>query len=395
MRIHAEVHSHFDLEEAIKEITDQAKKVTNAQRSVVFRVGGNPPELRGTFTMRGELIEVTMPIDENSAIGFCALHDRVVNLRDVYEQHQDAPEKPRFNTQFDTRCKCKTKSLLALPIHDPRGRLVGVITAANSAKGFFSSDDQWFLQEYATEVGLAMEKNRLLQESFFAARLTSIGETAAALSHCIKNIAHALRGSAYVIKRGIELNHMGNVKAAWSILDRHVEKLADLSLDVLSFDPERALQEETTSLNETVDHVVTLLADEAETRAIKLEAKLGKGLAKCTFDPRLIYRCLINLIMNAFDACMPKAGTVTVSTARTHHGEVMIAVSDNGRGMDQRTKEEIFELFKSTKGRGGFGIGLPTVRDLVRKHNGRIEVESEPGKGSTFTIFIPDPRAAP
>jgi len=395
MRIHAQVHSHFDLEEAVREITDQAKKVTDAQRSVVFRVSGNPPELRGKFTMRGRPIEIAMPIDENSAVGFCALHDRVVNLRNVYDQQQGDPDKPRFNTQFDERCKCKTKSLLAVPIHDPRQRLVGVITAANSSKGFFSSDDQWFLQEYATEIGRAMEKNRLLQESFLAARLTSIGETAAALSHCIKNIAHALRGSAYVIKRGIELNDMGNVKAAWEILDRHVEKLAELSLDVLSFDPDRTLQQETASLNETVDHVLTLLADEAETRAIKLKAKLGKGLAKCTFDPRLIYRCLINLIMNAFDACMPKAGTVTVSTARTKQGEVMIAVSDNGRGMDKKTKEEIFELFKSTKGKGGFGIGLPTVRDLVRKHNGRIEVESEPGKGSTFTIFIPDPNVAP
>ena len=390
MRIHERVYSHFDLEQAIKDITDEAKRVTNAQRSVVFLIGGDPPELRGEFAMRGERVEVTMPIDEKSAVGFCALHNEVANLRDVYERQRSAPGEPRFNRQFDKRCRCETKSLLAVPIRDSHKRAMGVITAANSSKGFFSSDDQWFLQRYATEVALAAEKSRLLEQSLFAARLTSVGETAAALSHCIKNIAHAMRGSAYVIKRGIELNRMDNVRAAWEILDRHVERLADLSLDILAFDPERALEAEAANLNETVDHVVSLLSEDARTRSIKLETCLVGGVDTCGFDPRLIYRCLINLIMNAFDACLPKAGTVTVLTGRTEKGEAMISVSDNGRGMDDRTKEQIFRLFKTSKGRGSFGIGLPTVLDLVKKHNGRIEVESELGKGSTFTIFIPD-----
>jgi len=390
MRIREDVHSHFDLEQALKDITAQAKRVTNARRSLVFLVRGDPPELRGEFAMRGERVEVAMPMDENSSVGFCALHNRTVNLRDAYEKQQTVAGQPRFNTQFDQRCRCKTESLLAVPIRDSHERVIGVITAANSSKGFFSSDDQWFLQEYATEVALAIEKSRFLEQSLFAARLTSIGETAAGLSHCIKNIAHALRGSAFVIKRGIELNHMGNVKAAWEILDRHVEKLAELSLDILAFDPDRALEAETASLNETVNHVVKLLTEEAETRTIKLETNLGRGLDKCWFDPRVVYRCLINLIINAFDACFPQAGTVTVSTARTEDGEVMIAVSDTGKGMDERKKAEVFKLFKTTKAKHGFGIGLPTVMDLVKKHNGRIELESAPGKGSTFAIFIPD-----
>jgi signal transduction histidine kinase len=390
MRIHEGVHSQFNLERAMKDITDEAKRVTNAQRSIVFLVRGDPPELLGEFTMRGERVEVTMPMDETSSVGYCALHNKVVNLGNAYEKQQAVAGQPRFNTQFDQRCKCKTEALLVVPIRDSHDRVIGVITAANSSKGFFSSDDQWFLQEYATEVALAIEKSRFLEQSLFAARLTSIGETAAGLSHCIKNIAHALRGSAFVIKRGIELNRMENVKAAWEILDRHVEKLAELSLDILGFDPDRTLEAQTASLNETVDHVVKLLAEEAETRTIKLETKLSEGLDKCWFDPRLIYRCLINLIINAFDACFPRAGTVTVSTGRTSEGEVTIAVSDTGKGMDDKMKAEVFELFKTTKGRGGFGIGLPTVADLVRKHNGRIEVESEPGKSSTFTIFIPD-----
>lgn len=390
MRIHEGVHSHFNLEQAMKDIADEARKVTNAQRSVVFLVRGDPPELRGEFTMRGEQVEVIMPMDENSSVGFCALHNKVVNLGNAYERRQTAQGQPRFNTQFDQRCKCKTESLLAVPIRDAHERAMGVITAANSSKGSFSSDDQWFLQEYATEVALAMEKSRFLEQSLFAARLTSIGETAAGLSHCIKNIAHALRGSAFVIKRGIELDRMENVKAAWEILDRHVEKLAELSLDILAFDPDRALETQTASLNETVEHVVKLLTEEAGTRTIKLEAKLAEGLDQCWFDPRVIYRCLINLIINAFDACFPKAGTVTVSTERTDKGEVAIAVSDTGKGMDDKTKAKVFELFRTTKGRHGFGIGLPTVMDLVKKHNGRIEVESELGKGSTFTILIPD-----
>ena len=200
LEIQSRIHSNFDLFTTLSDITEEAKKVTGAKKSVVFLLKGNPPALHGHFKIRGKENQVVIKIDGKSAVGYAAAHKLVVNLRDI----QSRPEKkrlPDFDNSFDEQCGCSTDSLLAVPAIDSDKRVTGVITVANAAKGFFSADDEWFMRTFAMEVALALEKQKFLQQSVSALRLASIGETVAGLSHCIKNIAHALRGSSYIIKR--------------------------------------------------------------------------------------------------------------------------------------------------------------------------------------------------
>ncbi len=297
---------------------------------------------------------------------------------------------PVFNKSFDKQCKCKTNSLLAVPVQTSEKKVIGVITAVNTMKGFFSADDEWFLRTYAIAVAIAIKKQKFLQQSFSSLRLASIGETIAGLSHCIKNVAQVLRGSSFIIKRAIDSNNVSYIKTAWEILDRHIESLANLSLDVLTYEPPAHKDGKGTNLNDMVHHVVKLFQGEARVRAITLKMKLGKKVDPCRFDALGIYRCLVNLITNALDACPLSGGVVTVSTKRTIEKKLMICVSDNGKGMDENTKAELFELFKTSKTGSGTGLGLPTVSDIVRKHNGRIEIDSKSGKGTTFRIYFQD-----
>ncbi|MFW6137871.1 MAG: two-CW domain-containing protein, partial [Spirochaetota bacterium] len=299
--IHKGLHSEFDIYRTFIKITGEARRITGAQRSVVFLIKGNPPALHGEFKLRGKKTKVVIKMDETSAVGFAASRNRVVNLRDVYMQ--EVKGKPVFNTSFDKQCNCETHSFLAVPVRDSEGRVIGVITAANAKKGFFSADDEWFMHTYATEVALAVEKNKFIQQSISALRLASIGETIAGLSHCIKNIAHALRGSSYIIKKAIESNDIRNIKSAWEILDRHIESLANLSLDVLTYEPEEQKSEEGVDLNQIISHVTALFREEARTRAITVNTRLGDDVKYCSFDPRNIYRCVVNLVINALDAC--------------------------------------------------------------------------------------------
>lgn len=115
---------------------------------------------------------------------------------------------------------------------------------------------------------------------------------------------------------------------------------------------------------------------------------LGDNVDPCSFDARGIYRCIVNLIINALDACPLSEGVVTVSTKRIGEKELLLTVSDNGRGMDDNTRLELFEVFKTTKPGSGSGLGLPTVADIVKKHNGKIETDTEPGKGTIFKIYL-------
>ena len=141
-------------------------------------------------------------------------------------------------------------------------------------------------------------------------------------------------------------------------------------------------------LNLCARDAVRLLTPEAAARTIKFSASYGKDLSNCLINPSRIYRCLVNLIINAFDACTPQGGAVTVKTERVSPREVLISVIDTGRGMDERTKSIVFDLFKSTKKTKGQGLGLPTVNDIVKQHNGRIEIDSKKGEGTTIRIFL-------
>jgi signal transduction histidine kinase len=385
--INNRLHSRFDLFKTIDEITSEARKITGAQRSIVFLVRGDPPALHGAFSLRGNTMEVSIDIDDKSAVGSAAAHNRVVNVENTEDSSKEQ-KRPLFNTSFDQQCNCETHSLIAVPVQDFEQRIIGVITAANAKKGYFSADDEWFMRTYANQVALAIDKQKFLQQSFSALRLASIGETIAGLSHCIKNIAHALRGSSYIIKRAIESENVRDIAAAWEILDRHIENLANLSLDVLTNKPADHEDMHENKLNGMVRHTIELFQEEANARAITLKMNLGNRVDPCAFDARGLYRCLINLITNAFDSCPLSEGVVTISTERTGRHELLLSVSDNGRGMDEKTRAEMFELFETSSPGSGSGLGLPTVADIVRKHNGRIEIESSPGKGTNFKLLI-------
>ncbi|UCC68447.1 MAG: GAF domain-containing sensor histidine kinase [Armatimonadota bacterium] len=387
MGVHDQLRARFNLDAVIVEITGQARMLTQAQRSLVLLLRGNPPRLHGDFRLRGKMVRVDIPMDESSAVGYAALNNTVVNVKDPYQvavQEDGAP----FNQAFDKACRCRTNSLLAVPVRDSDNRVLGVITAANSARGSFSNDDQWFMERYAVEVALAVEKARLLQDAVAAGRMVSISESVAGLSHFLKDVAHALLGTSYIIRRAIDQGRMEDVKEAWEILDRHVKRLADLCKDVLTYDPEQPDEICLGDLNETVADAVGLLQGEARTRAIELGTQLGPGLEQWRHSKRGIYRCTVNLLANAFDACLPGGGHVTVMT-ECRDEEAIVRVSDDGRGMDAEMRERVLKAFGTGDKTRGSGIGLPTVVDIIERHGGRLEVDSASGEGSSFTIHLP------
>jgi signal transduction histidine kinase len=387
MGVHDRLRAVFNLDAVIGEITRQARAVTQAQRSLVLLLRGDPPRLHGEFTLRGRKVEVDIPYDEASAAGSAAVRNTTVNVKEAY-QASAQQDGVTFNRAFDEACHCRTQSLLAVPIRDSDGRVLGVITAANSAKGAFSHDDQWFMERFAVEVALAVEKARLLQDAVAAGRMASISESVAGLSHFLKDVAHALLGTSYIIRRSIDRGRVDDAKSAWEIFDRHVKRLVDLCKDVLTYDPERPDEICPGDLNETVADAVSLLRGEARARAIELDTAPGEGLGEWRHSKRGVYRCVVNLVVNAFDACLPGGGHVTVATERDST-YALVRVSDDGRGMDTATRDTMLETFRTGDRTHRSGIGLPTVVDIVERHGGRLEIESSPGKGSTFTIFLP------
>jgi signal transduction histidine kinase len=387
MHIRKHLFTDFSLKKNVKEIAVETKKVTGAKFCGVYFIRGEPPKLfLETSPHRGQT-QVVLPLDDTTAVGFVASCNQIINLK-VSKGGGLGDSNVPFSMQIDQRSGVQTESFAAVPFRNNDGKVMGVLTAANSKKGFFSQDDLWFMVRYCFELSIALEKATLLEESISAVRLASIGETVAGLAHCIKGIAHALKVSSYVVRKEIVKYSIEDLCTAWEILEKNIARLADLSVDVLSHKSGHAGVMVRTDLNQCAKDAVRLLEAEAAARAIKFSASFGKGLSNCLINPSRIYRCLVNLIINAFDACTPQGGSVIVKTEKVSSDEALISVVDTGRGMDDKSKAIVFDLFKTTKKKKGGGIGLPTVYDIVKQHRGRIEIDSRKGQGTTFRIFI-------
>jgi len=387
LRVQERLYTGFDRRRFIEHITSEAERAVAAQRCVVFLLEGEPRMLHGEFRLRGDTVKVAVPLDESSAVGAAAVRREVVNIRNPYGEDGQGEERPIFNEEFDRQCTVRTRSLLAVPITGSDGRLVGVITAANGARGAFSPDDQWFLGQYALQVGLAIEKARLLEDGFFVDRLAAVGETMASLPHRLKGITHALRGLAYIIRQAVESERLQDVRAACGILDRQARRIADLSVAIGAYELERNGGPVRGEVNEVVTDVVGVMGEEAEARAVTLETCLDSGLQQHACDKVFVYRCLVNLLYHTLNYCPPSGGSLRVSTEAAGPGGAAIEVSAKGFASGPEAQAETAALVDASECRQP--IGLPTAVALARAHDGRIEIRSGPDQSTVYRLVLP------
>jgi len=245
-----------------------------------------------------------------------------------------------------------------------------------------------FVIEIATDV---TEMKILEREKLEAERLAAVGQTVAGLAHGIKNILMGMEGGVYVMRSGLEKGDGRKVDRGMEMLSRNVERISSLAKNLLSFSkgvvPRVALEDPARPAREVAD----LYASLAQREGIRFETDFPAGLVPAPMDREGIHTCLANLVSNALDAC--KAGDSPEPRVRMRlferHGALVYEVEDNGCGMDYEVKSKIFTTFFTTKGAGGTGLGLLTTRKIVQEHGGKVEVETSPGKGTTFRLVLP------
>jgi signal transduction histidine kinase len=243
---------------------------------------------------------------------------------------------------------------------------------------------------------LVEEKTRSLVE---AERMAAIGRTVAGLSHSIKNIAGGLKGGAFVLEKGLELEDKAYLHQGWQMLRGNIEKITQLSLDLLNYAKTASVSRRLCDPNEPAADVVSLLDPRARQLGIALQLELSGDLTPFYFDSEAIHRALLNLVVNAvdaFDSTVKPAGgkRIVVASKCRSGGGVEYQVTDNGCGMADDTLSRIFQEFYTTKGTRGTGIGLMMTRNIVEKHGGEITARSRPGQGAVFKVSLPG-RTAP
>ena len=237
------------------------------------------------------------------------------------------------------------------------------------------------------------EIKRLEKELIDNERLSAIGQTVTGMAHCIKNILNGLEGGIYMVNTGLKKDKQTILSKGWGMVQSNVAKISDLVMNMLSYSKEREPELESCSPNDIAQEIFDLMEESAKKSKVKLIKDFDLSINACYLDPDGLYRCLLNLVTNAIDACRfdpnkEKDWSVVIKT-RKKESDTRFDIVDNGMGMTQEVQEKLFERFFTTKGSKGSGFGLLVTRKIIDEQGGNITFKSDPGKGSTFSIHLP------
>ncbi len=269
--------------------------------------------------------------------------------------------------------------------------ILGVIYIDSSVKNYTYSPDQLrLLTAIGLQAGLAIQNAKLYQAGLQAERMAAIGETTAALSHSIKNILQALHGGADVVEMGLRSSNMPQAGKGWAIVKRNLDKIYSLTMNLLAYSKEREPLLQLVNPQTLINECVELLATAANERGAMVVADVEKDTPPVPIDPDGIHQVLMNLLSNALDAVEAEKGLIrVVCRYEEANGQLVLEVIDNGAGIPAPMMKHMFELFHSTKGNRGTGLGLAVARKIVAEHDGTITVQSREGEGTTFTVHLP------
>jgi len=225
-------------------------------------------------------------------------------------------------------------------------------------------------------------------------KMATIGKMAAVVAHEINNPLAGILTYAKLLKRWVERGDVVTPKKeeAEQCLDMiagESRRCGDLVKNLLTFSRTSQMNIQTSDLNTIAGRAVRLLAHQFEMNGVELHQDLAEGLPSLQCDPGQIEQVLLALMINAIDA-MPRGGNLWLSTRAQDGSELCFEVRDDGSGIPYEILERIFEPFLTTKESGkGVGLGLAVSHNIIQRHHGRIDVQSEVGKGTTFTVSLP------
>jgi len=224
-------------------------------------------------------------------------------------------------------------------------------------------------------------------------RLSSLGLMISSVSHGVKGVLTGMDAGLYLLNSGRQKEDPEQVKEGYDIMKQMIERIRSLVLDVLFYAKERTLAIETLDAYGFVNDVAFIVDPKARQHDIEFQCRFDADLGSIEADPVALRSAIVNILENAVEACAEDSdGEKThqvVFSARGNSAELELEIRDNGVGMSEETRENLFNLFFSSKGEQGTGLGLFIAHKTVVQHGGSMHVVSAPGQGACFRIVLP------
>jgi two-component system, NtrC family, sensor kinase len=240
------------------------------------------------------------------------------------------------------------------------------------------------------------KEKRLQKELVQSQRFAAIGQVFTGIQHTMKNMLNACKGGAYMVNIGLKKDDKALLGEGWVMVEDGLSRLTDMSLGMLKYVKEWKPKFEKIDLSENLIEIDHVIKKSAEDRGVNFRLDKIENIPLVTCDPRMIHSSVMDIVSNAIDACVwkdydngEKAEVVLGAYLNEEDEELVIEVKDNGCGMSEDVKKTIFDPFFSTKSKSGTGLGLAITSRMIRTHNGRFYVESEPNQGTIFRILLP------
>ncbi|MEW6671216.1 MAG: response regulator [Thermodesulfobacteriota bacterium] len=222
--------------------------------------------------------------------------------------------------------------------------------------------------------------------------LSSLGLLIGSISHGIKGLLTGLDGGMYLLNTGFAKANQVQVAEGWEIVKLMIGRIRSMVLDILYYAKERELKWELIDVLSFVKDIAFTFGPKIQSQRIDFACDFDETVGRFEVDPGIVRSALINLLENALEACLADPSKPIHRIAfgvRQDSTHIIFDVIDNGIGMDEATRKNIFTLFFSSKGDRGTGLGLFISNKIIRQHGGTIEVDSKPGEGTRMGIKIP------
>ena len=237
-----------------------------------------------------------------------------------------------------------------------------------------------------------MEREQAMLQMEHAQKLSSIGRLAAGVAHEINNPLAVINEKAGFLQDIVDLDQNFPKKemfgAQLASIVAAVQRCKDITYRMLGFARRMDVKIETLNINDMVRETLTFLEKEALHRRVEIVQELDDSLVGVPCDRGQLQQVFLNVLTNAL-AAVAEGGQVMIRSGQRDADTIAVSFTDNGIGMDEETKKHIFEPFFTTKGEKGTGLGMSIIYGIIKRHGGDIEVESEPGRGTTVTILLP------
>jgi len=386
------VHSSTDVDEVLELVVWKSSEMLDAKGAIlrILNLETHQLELGAAYGLGERYISKGVVSKEKIITDLCK-KNKVIIIEDILKDPRVQYPQEAWEEGI--------RMILDLPL-TLKADVVGIVRMYFSEKRTFSEEELDFVIAITEQCACAIDKARLIETqqarynhlAFQTEKLSALGRMAAGIAHEINNpLGGILLYSTNLFKKVPE---EGPFKEGLEIIINETMRCKTIIQDLLEFSRENEPEKTSANINQIINKTLSMLENEFRLRHINVDKDLSGNIPDVLVDVNQMHQVFVNLLLNAAEASQDNGVINIRSRMVPAFGRISVEIADNGCGIAPEHLTKVFEPFFTTKSKGT-GLGMAVTYRIIRNHQGEIQVSSQPGEGTRFTIEIPLPKSAP